>query len=148
MRSYRGQFLLLHPLFVLLTSLFLPLLTLASELSPQEILDKLKAHQDGIKAIQADFAMTIFGVGGQNLEQKGTYAFQAPDEVTMTYTYPRPQVVKVQGAKSQISINNGPLTDIPKNGQQAGVSYDLFQYYFLKQFFLYDGGRCGVTPLL
>jgi outer membrane lipoprotein-sorting protein len=105
MQSYRGKFLLLNALVISLACLFLPLPALAIELSPQEILDKLKAHQDIIKTIHADFEMTIFGVGGQTMEQKGTYVYQAPDEVVMTYTFPMPQAIKIKGTKSQISTN-------------------------------------------
>lgn len=108
----------------------------AAELSVAEILEKLKGHQDQVKTIEADFAMTVFGVGNFNLEQSGTYKFDAPDNVVMEFVTPKPQKVKTESGKSYISINNGPFKEVPTSGQQAGMSSDLFQYLFLKQFYL------------
>jgi outer membrane lipoprotein-sorting protein len=62
-------------------SIFIFLPYFASDISTREILDSLKAHQDQIKTIQADFAMTVFGVGQFKLDQSGTYTFTAPDQV-------------------------------------------------------------------
>lgn len=110
--------------------------SLAAGLSVSEILDKLKAHQDQVKAIEADFALTVFGVGNFKLEQSGTYTFNAPDRVLMEFVTPRPQTIKSEGGKASISINNGAFKEVPTNNQQAGLSSDLFQYVFLKQFYL------------
>lgn len=65
---------------------------IADGLSAQEILDKLKSNQDKIKSIEAEFAMTVFGVEKFKLEQSGT--FTAPDKGREVFVKPRPQSVK------------------------------------------------------
>lgn len=124
-------------LFIAFLIVALPSATsFAAELSVAEILEQLKTHQDQIKTIEADFAMTVFGVGEFKLEQSGTYRFNAPDSVIMEFVTPRPQTIKSEGGKTSISINNGAFKEVPTNNQQAGLSSDLFQYVFLKQFYL------------
>jgi outer membrane lipoprotein-sorting protein len=108
----------------------------ATPLSSQEILDSLKGHQDKVKSIEADFAMTVFGVDGFKLEQSGTYSYEAPDKVRMEFVTPRPQVVKTEKGKSYISVNNGAFKEVPTSEQSAGMNTDIFQYAFLKQFYL------------
>ncbi|MEW6516090.1 MAG: hypothetical protein AB1439_04210 [candidate division FCPU426 bacterium] len=123
-------------ILLLITAVLAAVPAVASELSVTEIFDHLKAHQDQIKTIEAEFAMTVFGVEGFKLEQSGTYVFIAPDKVVMEFVAPRAQTVKTEGGKSFISVSHGAFKEIPTGGQQAGMSSDLFQYAFLKQFYL------------
>lgn len=108
----------------------------AGNLSTQEILDHLKAHQEKIQSIEADFTMIVFGIGGMNLEHIGHYSYAAPDHVLMTYTKPTQQVIKTENGKSYMSIANGPFQEIPVSSQTADMNADLFQNAFLAQFYL------------
>ncbi len=121
---------------VLFVVLACPMITSASELSTQEILEKLKTHQNKIKSIEAEFTMTLYGVDKLQIEQTGTFSYTAPDQVRMEFKKPRPQVIKTQGKESYISINNGPFKKIPTNEKLPGGSSDLFYYRFIKQFYL------------
>ncbi len=109
---------------------------IANGLSAQEILDKLKSHQDKIQTIEAEFAMTVFGVENFKLEQSGTFTYTAPDKAIMTFVKPQPQVVKTEGGKSYISINNAPFKQVPTSEKTGNLGNDLFHYHFLKQFYL------------
>ncbi len=108
----------------------------AAVLAARDILDNLKDHQEKVKTIEAEFTMSVFGVGDMTIKQKGRYTFSAPGQVILEFTEPNQNVVKVNGDKVEISINGGPFSPAPQSETSAGMNSDIYYYHFLKQFHL------------
>lgn len=102
----------------------------------QSLLDSLKAHQDKVKTIEADFSLSIFGVGDLTIKQKGQYTYNAPNQVVMEFTEPSHNTVKINGGEVLVSINGGPFSPVQQGETTAGMNSDIYYYHFIKQFYL------------
>lgn len=100
-------------------------------------MQRLEEHNNKIKAISADIAISVSFAGMPKVEQRGKYYYKAPDKSKMEIETPVQNTMIMKGNERYLkTANSGNFIKAPSSEQTAGSgsNNDLFQYRYLQQF--------------